>query len=257
MHRQTQTGARGHFDQSQRESPLVHLAKQRVENPRQRREIFGDVDPFDSRRNRERSRRQDDDALTSLRFDLRSRWNLGPRQQHHPGSGRVMGRMHSRGANARRCPDRDRLAEDRIQCFPGDGPGSQDGWTSRGGIHDGGLDSDRARSSIEDPIHLAVQIGDDVLGGGGADPPESVRGRRGNAPAEGVQKLLSQGASRNAQCDGRLSPGDEIECSRAPGDDQRERAGPESLGQSKRILGKLGRPVARAGEVGDVDDQRM
>ena len=91
-------------------------------------------------------------------------------------------------------------------------------------------------------------------GGGRADPAEAV-GRWGGDPgAEGVEQFPGQRLGRDPQPHRARPAGDGVGHVGGPGQDQRERAGPEGLGQGPGVGRHLGRPGLDGGRLGQVDD---
>ena len=80
-----------------------------------------------------------------------------------------------------------------------------------GAVDDGRLDPDPALAAVEHEVDVVAEIGAHVGRGRGADPPEAVRRRRGDAPAERAEQVERERLVGHAQTDGREPAGDRVD----------------------------------------------
>ena len=172
--------------------------------------------------------------------------------------GQRAGRRHrARLARRRLVPDIDGAAEDLRERLHREPTEAQDAGCAPAQVDDRGLDADGAGPTVEHEVDVGAEVGPDVSGGGGTHPAEPVGRRRRDPGAEGRQQLQRQRLGGHPQPDGRRRAGDGVGHVVGPGQDERERPGPERLGQGPGLGRDLGRPCLDGRGVGQVDDQRV
>ena len=121
-----------------------------------------------------------------------------------------------------------------------------------------GFDADIHRAAVDDQVDPAGQIALHMGGGGRRNVAREVRRRRHDRAAERPQDLPRHGVGRDPDRDGVEAGGGEIghgaiRCFRQH---QRQRAGPERLGQRQRGRVEAG-DLPCGGDIADMGDQRI
>ncbi len=125
------------------------------------------------------------------------------------------------------------------------------------GIEDGGFDADLGWAGVEDCVDAAVEVGEDVGRGGGADVAETVGGGRGERAACGGDEGAGDRMGGHADADEFPACGDRLRKARMAGQEERERAGPEGVHEGLRDGADVTDDGREHGRIGDVDDDRI
>ena len=188
-----------------------------------------------------------------------------------PGLRGVVGLEHAGGAGSSRLGhgvvgDRDAgLAAQHVgeplQAHPAE---AQHDRLVEGAVDDGGLHPDVARAPVQHEVDVVAQVGADVVGRRRAHPTEAVGGRRrhtdgsvGPPCGEGPQQGPGDRVVGHAEADRGTPPGDGIGHGGCPFEQQRQRSGPERVGQEAGGGRDVDGPLIDRRRIGDVDDQRV
>ena len=137
-------------------------------------------------------------------------------------------------------------SEDFFQLRFRDAPGTQQHRPLARKIDDRGFDADFARPALENEIDVRSQVLAHVRRGRGRYEAEAVGRGRGDAFSEALQQFMRDRMRRHAQPHRVLPAGNEVRGLGRALEDERERAGPETLGE----LFRRRRHLARPGESG-------
>ncbi len=85
----------------------------------------------------------------------------------------------------------------------------------------------------------------------------AIGARRGDAAAESIQQLLCDRMIGHADCDSVLAAGDDVVDGGRALRDQRQRTGPERVGELLRFRRHLAHPALQVARMIDVHDHRM
>ena len=101
-------------------------------------------------------------------------------------------------------------------------------------VDDSALQADRARAAVEDEVDRLAQLGGDVLDGGRADPARRVGARGDDGQPDLAQESLRRRVRRHPDGHGREAGDGGRGDLRLRGQrqDERQRAGPERLGEA-------------------------
>jgi hypothetical protein len=119
------------------------------------------------------------------------------------------------------------------------------------------LQPDLAVAAVQHERDARAELLAHVGRAGRADAAVAVRGGCRDAAAEGREQRARNRMRGRAQGDARLPARHRRGNARGLRQHQRQRTGPEGLGEARGRLGQLGRPVARGGEAAQVHDQRV
>ena len=176
---------------------------------------------------------------------------------------RIVAIFHSRGLWGLPRPDQPpvqlHFSQDLPQLLQGDSPGAQDAGGRDCQIQDGGFQSHPAGASVQDRLHLSLQIMEAMESCGGAGLAGKVRGRRSNGNPRQPDHLQGCRMIRAADRHGiqpRRDPVRDIRptCLPAP-EHQGQRSGPEPFCQDIGAFRHRFAPFAQCLRPGHMDDQ--
>ena len=174
--------------------------------------------------------------------------------------GEGAGRADGRGGSHRQ-------AGDGLDVRLADVAGTQDDRALARAVDDRRLDADAAGPAVEDDVvglEELAELADHVRGRRGADPPEPVGARCRDAdrrvprePGQLAEHLQHDRVRRDPDRDRVLPAGHEVGGARRAGQDEGQGAGPERVGEGRRVGGHRGGPVRGGAGVPHVDDERV
>ena len=190
----------------------------------------------------------------------------GAVQQHQRGGGGVMLVHHAGGQGAfsllqllQHGRGDDHPLAHAGQCVGGDGTGTEEGQILPlmivADAHDGGFQTDVALPAVDDDVHSARQVGDDVLSHGGGGLTRQIgRGSGHGEVAALLQKRVGDGMIGTAHRHGVKTAGGGVGDTLSFGQDHRQRPGHEGRRQTEVQVSRMGISVC-LGRLVDVDDE--
>src|ERR1700674_725702 len=126
--------------------------------------------------------------------------------------------------------------------------------------HDCRFDSMYGRTGVDDQWNEAIKLFPDVLGSGGADPPESIRARCGERSAEFTNHLAEDRMRANSNCDCVETSGHNVGDDLALGEDDCEWSRPKSIREFLNQLSILAAEIGnffQPSELGHMNNERI